>query len=189
MDGCMDHDQVWIGQREPLTRSVPTLGRAVVHHPEDPFARAVRLLAHDLGDEPAKWLDPGVWFAASHDVPSADIPPCQVLQRAAPLVLIFDAVRPPWRWQQARMAPDTGLDTGLFISTNNVILGTKGGVLPYPSVQIQDPPGLGGEEWITGKNPVLVLPGFNRIGLQDAPDCTPADGFPQGLVGASREVR
>ena len=136
MDGRMDHDQVWIGQREPLARSLPTMGRAVVHHPEDPLARAVWLLVHASGDEPPKWLDPGVWFAASHAVPAADIPPCQVLQRAATLVLIFNAVRPPWSWRQARMAPDTGWDTGLFIGTHNVILGAKGRALPYPSVQI-----------------------------------------------------
>jgi hypothetical protein len=55
------------------------------------------------------------------------------------------------------MAPDTGLDTGLFIGTNNVILGAKGFALPYLSVQIQNPPGLGGKEGITGKNPVLIL--------------------------------
>jgi hypothetical protein len=188
MDGCMDHNQVWIGQREPLACGLPTMGRPVVHHPEDPLARAVWLLAHDLGDEPPKWLDPGVWFAASHDVPTADIPPCQVVQRAATLVLVFDAVGPPWSWRQTRMAPDTGLDTGLFIGTNNVILGAKGFALPYLSVQIQNPPGLGGKEGITGENPVLLLPGFHRIGLQDAPDSTPTDGFPQGLVGATSEV-
>src|SRR2546429_1152210 len=115
MDGCMDHDQVRIGPREPLACGLPTMGRPVVHHPEDPLARAVWLLAHDLGDEPPKRLDPGVWFAASYDVPTADIPPCQVLQRAAPLVLVFDAVRPPWNWLQARMAPDTGLGTRPFL--------------------------------------------------------------------------
>ena len=165
MDGGMDHDQGGIGQCEPLACGLPPMGRPVVHHPEDPLARAVWLLAHDLGDKPSQWLDPGVWFAASYDVPTADLPPCQGLPRAATLVFVFDAMYPPWRWRQARMAPDTGWDTGLFIGTNHVILGAKGCALPYPSVQIQNPPSLLGQEWITGKNPVRVLPGFKRIGL------------------------
>src|SRR2546422_5375920 len=65
----------------------------------------------------------------------------------------------------------------------------QGFALPYPSVQIQDLPGLVGKERSTGKNPVRVLPGLNRIGLQDAPDRTPADRFPQGWAGATGEVR
>jgi len=72
-----------------------------------------------------------VRFAASHDVSTADIPPRQVLQCAATLVLEFDVVRPPWSRRQAWMAPDTGLDTGLLIGTNNVILGAKRLTLPH----------------------------------------------------------
>jgi hypothetical protein len=121
----MDQDQVWIGQREPLARGLPTMGRPVVHHPEDPLTRAVGFLVHHLVHESPKRLDPGMWFAASHNVSTANIPPRQVLQRAAPLVLEFAVGRPPGSWWQAWMAPDPGLDTGLLIGTNNVILGAK----------------------------------------------------------------
>lgn len=164
MDRGMDQDQVWIGQREPLAGGLPTMGRPVVHHPEDPPARAVGFLVHHLVNESPKRLDPGVRFTASPNVSTADIPPRQVLQRAATLVLECDVGRPPWSWRQAWMAPDTGLDTGLLIGTNTVILGAKRLTLPYSRVQIQDPPSLVGEERITGKNPVLVLPGFESIG-------------------------
>jgi hypothetical protein len=50
------------------------------------------------------------------------------------------------------MAPDTGLNTGLLISTNDVILGAKRLPLPHPGVQVQDPPSLGGEERVTRPN-------------------------------------
>jgi hypothetical protein len=73
------------------------------------------------------------------------------------------------------MAPEPGLDTGLLIGTNNVILGAQRLALPQARVQIQDSPSFIGEERITGKNPVLVLPRFESIGRQNAPDSTPAD--------------
>src|SRR5437764_14945038 len=41
MDGGMDHAQVRIGPREPLACGLPPMGRPVVHHPDDPLARAV----------------------------------------------------------------------------------------------------------------------------------------------------
>jgi hypothetical protein len=110
MDRGMDQDQVGIGQREPLARGLPTMGRPVVHHPEDPLTRAVGFLVHHLVHESPKRLDPGVWFAASHNVSTANIPPCQVLQRAATLVLECDVGRPPGSGWQAWMAPDPGLD-------------------------------------------------------------------------------
>ena len=158
-------------------------------HPEDPLTRAVGFLVHHVVHESPKRLDPGVWFAASRTVSTAHIPPRQVLQRATPLVRACDVGRPPGSWSQAWMAPDASLDTGLLIGTHHVILGAKRLALPQARVQLQDAPRFIGEERITGKNPVLVLPGFESIGRHNAPDRTPADRLASCRVGAPSPVR
>src|SRR5262245_21320531 len=189
MDRGMDQDQVWRGQREPLARGLPTMGRPVVHHPEEPLTRAGGCLVHHLIHESPKRLDPGVWFATSHNVSTATSPPRQVWQRAAPLVLECDVGRPPGSGWQAWMAPDPGLDTGLLIGTHNVILGAQRLARPQARVQLQDAPSFIGAERITGKTPVLVLPGFGSIGRQNGPDRTPADRLAECLVSATRQIR
>ncbi len=113
---------------------------------------------------------------------------CAYIRKNVRLLPEVHVGRPPWSWRQAWMAPDTGLETGLLIGTHNVILGAKRLPLPHSRVQIQDPPSLVGEERITGNNSVLVLPGFESIGRDNAPDSTPADRLASCLGGATGQV-
>ncbi len=62
------------------------------------------------------------------------------------------------------MAALPRLDTGLFIGADDVVLGAKGVTLPGARIQIQHPARLLGKVGITGKDPILVPPGFDCIG-------------------------
>jgi len=62
------------------------------------------------------------------------------------------------------MAAQPRLDTGLFLGADNVVLGAEGVALPGARIQIHHPARLLGKVGITGKDPILVPPGVDRIG-------------------------
>jgi hypothetical protein len=82
-----------------------------------------------------------------------------------------------------------GLNAGLLVTGKDVVLGTQGPAFPHACVEIQDRPGLGGEMGIAGKDPVLVLPGLDRVLVQDPPDRTSTHGLGEYLIGPPGEVR
>jgi hypothetical protein len=87
------------------------------------------------------------------------------------------------------MTPDAGLDTGLFIGTDDVILGAQRFPLPVPSIQIQHAPCFFDKLGVSGKNPILVLPRFDGIGIEYAPDCAGTDRLAQRPTGLCSDVR
>ena len=62
------------------------------------------------------------------------------------------------------MATAAGLDAGLLIGAEDVVLGPQGYALPQARIEVQHRAGLVGDVGITGKNPVLVY----RQGLMAA---------------------
>src|SRR5262249_54859751 len=94
-------------------------------------------------------------------------------------VLMLDTHRTSGRWGQPGMTSAPGLDTGLFIGTDDVILRAKRFSLPGPRVQIQHSPSFFGKVWISRKNPVLVRPGFDGIGAEYPPDGAGTDWLTQ----------
>jgi hypothetical protein len=110
--------------------------------------------------------------------------------RAPPaLVLVLDTLRAPRRRWQAGTAPDAGLDTGLFIGADDVILGAKRCSLPVASIQIQYAPGFFRTGGVAGKNPILVLPGFDGIGIAYPPDRAGTDRLAQRPTRLCGNVR
>lgn len=189
MDRGRDHEQGGRGQRAPLARGVPTLGRPVVPPPAEPLTRAGGFLVHHWVHASPTRRAPGGWCAASPNVSTAHSPPRQVWQRAATLVLACAGGRPPGSGWQAWMAPEPGLDTGLLLGTNPGILGAQRLALPQARVQRQGAPSCLGAERSTGKQPVLVRPGFERLGRHHAPDRPPAARLAACLGRATRHVR
>jgi hypothetical protein len=74
------------------------------------------------------------------------------------------------------------LDTGFFVGTENVILGSQPLALPEPCIQVEDRSGLLGKLGIPGKDPIAVVPGFNRILAQNAPDGAATHRFAQDAL-------
>ena len=137
--------------------------RPVVHNPEQAFPGLIGFLGQHLVDQTPKRLDASRGLTPSHDIPPAYIPGGQVLQRPAPLVFVLDAQGVPWGRRQAGMTAAPRLDTGFFVGTENVILGSQPLALPEPCIQVEDRSGLLGKLGIPGKEPIAVVPGFNRI--------------------------
>ena len=68
------------------------------------------------------------------------------------------------------MLANPGLDTGLFISTDNIIICSQGLAFPLFSIQIKYLPGFFNEFGISGINPGSMKPGANRIFMQPSPN-------------------
>jgi hypothetical protein len=75
------------------------------------------------------------------------------------------------------MTADPGLDTGLFVGAEDVVLGAKALALPLAGLESQNRPGFLSEGGITGKNPVLVAPRFDGIRRQNPPHRAATDRF------------
>jgi len=185
----MHYNQIGVGFGQPVDRRLAPVRRAVIDHPEDACCRAVGGPLHDLRDQAPERLDACRGFTPAHDDPPTDVPGRQVLARTTALVLVLDPQRTPGCRGQAGMTPDAGLDTGLFISTDDVILGTKWFPLPVPRIPIQHSASFFDKVRISGKNPVLVLPRFDRIGIEYPPDGAGTDRLAQGLTGLRSDVR
>jgi len=61
-----------------------------------------------------------------------------------------------------------GLELGLLIGTDHIVVGSQRFALPATLVQIKDPGGPGREVGVAGKDPGPVLPWLDRIGVQPA---------------------
>jgi len=86
------------------------------------------------------------------------------------------------------MAAEARLDTGLFIGTDDVILGAKWGPLPVSGIQIQHSSRLLGKVGVAGKDPLLVAPRFEGIGSQNPPDRAGTDRLAQRRPGLRRDI-
>ena len=67
-----------------------TMRRSVVHDPEHPLCRSIRLLPHDLINQPLKRLDSSLPFTSAEDSGAMNIPSGKVGQSASPLIFMFN---------------------------------------------------------------------------------------------------
>src|SRR5262249_57068230 len=162
---------------------------AIVHQPEhsaahvtSPERRAIVGVLHHLLDQPPERLDARPGFAAAQDPPSLDVPGRQVLERPAALVLRRDSARPLRARLQRRVPADAGLYAGLLVAAEDLVEWVEPLPLVVALVQVQDYRGLGEEVGGAGEEPVLVLPGLDRVPVQDLPDGGAADGLVQLLA-------
>ena len=65
---------------------------------------------------------------------------------------------------------DPGLDAGFLIRADNVVPAAQRLTLPKADVQVQNAPGLVSELRVTGKDPILIAPRLDRVGVEDAPE-------------------
>ena len=93
---------------------------AVVDDPEDRAGRGVGLAGHDLLDEAAERLDPGLGLAAVEEVGVVDVPGGQVGERAAALVLELDQRRPTGAGRHGLVAAAERLQLGLLVGADDV---------------------------------------------------------------------
>ena len=86
------------------------------------------------------------------------------------------------------MATAAGLDAGLLVGAEDVVLGAQGLALPPARIEVQNGAGFVGEVGGTRKNPVLVPPRFDGIRIKYSPHCTTTDRCAQHGAGSGGDV-
>jgi hypothetical protein len=89
---------------------------------------------------------------------------------------------------QGRMAALAGLNAGLLVGAEDVVLGTQGLALPRARIEVQKRPSFVCEVGITRKDPVLIAPRFDRIRLENPPYRAATDRLPQPSADPCRDV-
>ncbi len=91
---------------------------------------------------------------------------------------------------RAGVFADAGLDRGLLVRADHVLVGRQWGLVEAAGVQIKHACALGGEVGVAGEDPGPVLPGFDCIRRQPAPDGGARDRGDDALLnGGSGQVR
>src|SRR5262245_61041564 len=184
----MNQDCFAISLTQPLHRCLTAMRGAVIYDPEDPVGRAIGLCSHELLDQSAKRLDPGLSLAPAHDSSTSDIPGSQILQSPTSFVFAFDAHRTLRGCRQSLVAADPGLDAGFLIRTDNIVPAAQRLAFPEAFVQVQDSPCLVSELRVTGKDPIFIAPRLDRVGVKDAPNSAGTNRSPQSLCDSSGQV-
>ena len=154
---------------------------AVVHDPKDAASRFVRLLAHDFAHKPIHGSNSTFDFTAAEDSCSMDIPGCQIGPGTHAEVLMLDVRRAIGRRRQRRLFSAAGLNTGLFVCADDVIIGAQWSALPDALVKIEDGSGFAGKVRIAREDPASMLPGAKGIAAEPAPQSSAADLSDQAL--------
>ena len=126
----VNHDRVGILRLKTLDRALPTMRRAIIHHPKHPIGVTIGCLLHHLIDQAAKRDNPRFGFTAAHHQAAQNIPGRQILHGATALIFRFDAQGLAWCRRHAGVAADAGLDTCFFVATDDKIIVPKRLALP-----------------------------------------------------------
>src|SRR5438067_7065391 len=87
----MDQDRPAVSLPQSSHCRLATVRGAVVDDPEDTAGRPVGLGSHDLLDQPAERVNPGLLLTPTRDAAAPNIPSGQVLQGASAFVLMLHA--------------------------------------------------------------------------------------------------
>ena len=181
VDWSMNEDGLGPFFAQTFGRLLTSMSRAVVHNPKDSASRFVGLLTHDLADQPIHGSDSALDFTATEDFCAMDIPSRQVGPGALAKVLVLDASGTPGSWRECRLFAPSGLNAGLFVGGNNIVIRTQRGAFPNTFVKIEDRPGFIGEVGIAREDPGSMLPRAEGIAAEPAPQCSAADLRDQAL--------
>src|SRR6266542_195938 len=179
VDGRVDQEEVGVAGTDALDRLLALVGGAVVDDQEDPSGGAVEVDRHDLVDQAHEGLDAGLELDATEGDAQSDVPGGEVLDGAGPRVVALDVARLARTTGLARSGSghtaQAGLDAGLLVGADDVVIGPQGVALEDELVEVQDHLDLGHEVGIARVHPARVLPGLERVGLEDALDAADAD--------------
>src|ERR1700676_355513 len=135
------------------------MSRAVVHDPKDAASRFIRLLAHAFAHKPIDGSNSTFDFTAAEDSCSVDIPGCQVGPGTHAEVLMLDVGGAIGRQRQRRLFSAAGLNTGLFVCADDVLIGTQWNALSGRLAKMENGAGFCGKVRIAGKDPASMFPG------------------------------
>src|ERR1700756_1675833 len=94
---------------------------------------------------------------------AVDVAGGQAGEGAEAVVLVLGAHRPPGAGRAGEVEAHAGLDAGLLIRAEHVLVAAERLSVPFPLVKVEDPAGLEGEVRVAGEDPRAVLPGLDRV--------------------------
>lgn len=130
VNGPMNEHQVAILGLKPSDRLGTSMRRTIVNNPEDPSGLAVGTLAHHLTDETVKGGDAIFAFAATEESGTMDIQSGEIGPGPESLVFVLDFHRLPRLCGQGRRFSGACLNAGLFIRTDDELVGAEFTTLP-----------------------------------------------------------
>ena len=92
-----------------------------------------------------------------------DVPGGQIRQRSSPLVSVFDSGGLAGAGRVGGVETDPGLDGGLLVGGDDVVVVSQRLSLPGAVIQVEDPAGFGLEVGGAGKDPRPVGPRFDGV--------------------------
>ena len=175
VDRGVDEDRIRPLVAQTLDGFLTSMSGTVVHNPKDMASGFIRLLAHDLADEPVYRSDAALDFATTEDLGAMDIPGRQIGPGTSAEVLVLDACRAVGRRRQRRLFTAARLNTRLFVCGNDIVIAAQGSALPNAFVKIEDGTGFIGKVRIARKDPASMLPRAKGIAAEPAPQRGTAD--------------
>jgi len=154
---------------ETINKTLPPVRRTVVHNPENSIGCFIRFLRHHLIHQPVKWFNAALGFTKAKNFCSVNIPGRKVNQCPATGILMFYSHWFSRTWRSCGMFANSGLDTGLFISRDDIIIRSQRETFPLPGIKIKYSSGFFDELGISGINPGSVEPRTNSVLMQPSP--------------------
>src|SRR5262245_30073168 len=110
MHRCVNQSRIGMALLQAALSNLAAVRRSVVHDPEDTVGRSVGFLGHDLIDQSHEWLDSRVFFAATENQTTTDVPRRQVLQCPAAPIFELNSRGRAGLGRQAGMDSEPGLN-------------------------------------------------------------------------------
>ena len=181
VDRSVDQDGIGPFVAQTVGGFLAAMSRAVVHDPKDAVSGLVRLLVHDFADEAIHRSDSVLDFTTAENLGPMDIPSCQVGPSALAKVLVLDARGTMGSGRQGWLFPAAGLNAGLFVSGDDVVVSAQRSAFPDAFVQIKDGAGFVGKVGVAREDPASMLPRTEGIAAEPAPQSGTADLGNQAL--------
>src|SRR3972149_2717914 len=102
MNGAVHGNDVAEGSVQTTHAGAATMGRAVVHNPEDTASGFVRRLTHHLGHQFLEGDDAGGLVAAAEELHAVNVQSGEVRPRPTAFILVLDAHGSMRNWRQGR---------------------------------------------------------------------------------------
>ena len=182
VNGTVDQMEVGMAVAQSFDGGRSAVGRAVVDDPENPAGLLVGRLRHDLIDKLVERLDSAFLVKMAKDFGVMDIHGGYVGPGAATGVLMLDLHGRTGTWRERGMYACPSLDARFFVRRQDEFIFLKRNALPRAFVEIQDPPGLLGEQRIPGEYPAAMLPRTYGVFMEPSPDGDVADRGLQSAV-------
>src|SRR5215469_2628742 len=175
MDWGMHQKSIGPAGSDTIDGLLAAMRRAVIHDPKDALGGFIRFTPHNLSNEPIGGSNAALFFAASEDLGSMDVPSCQIGPSTLAEILALNPHASASGHGQGGLLATSRLNTGFFVRRDNEFRTMQRFPLPEASVEIEDTPGFASEIGIAWKDPTTVLPGTKGIGTQPTPEGGAAD--------------